>query len=111
MHATPAYLQLVYVSLVGLGTTSSVMMGAALGLYLPMPKKVLASILAFAAGSLIAALAIELSFSGARDLMEHGAGVHRSWGYIACGFAVGAALLALAWWLSRRDGGPPHPVS
>lgn len=36
----------------------------------------------------------------------------RTWRVLAVtGFAVGAALLALAWWLSRRDGGPPHPVS
>jgi hypothetical protein len=48
------------VALLGLGTTSSVMLGALLGLYVPFPKKVLAGILAFAADSLIAALAIEL---------------------------------------------------
>ena len=55
---------LVAVGLLGLVTTSSVMLGAVLGLYLPFPKKLLAGVLAFAAGSLIAALAIELGFEG-----------------------------------------------
>ena len=44
------------------------MIGAALGLYLNFSKRFLAGILAFAAGSLIAALAIELGFEGAEEL-------------------------------------------
>jgi zinc transporter ZupT len=49
-------------SLLGLGTTSSSMLGAAIGLYLPISKRLLACLLAFAAGSLISALAIELAY-------------------------------------------------
>jgi hypothetical protein len=45
------------VSLIGLATTSSSIVGAALGLYVPIGKRALACILAFAAGSLISALA------------------------------------------------------
>ena len=56
---------LALVALLGLATTSSVMIGAALGLYISFPPKVLACILAFAAGALIAALAIDLGFEGA----------------------------------------------
>ena len=67
---------LLLVALLGLGTTSSVMLGAVVGLYVPISKKMLASLLAFAAGSLIAALAIELAFESARALTSHGAGVH-----------------------------------
>jgi zinc transporter ZupT len=52
--------ELFAVILVGLLTTSSSMVGAAIGLYANLSKRVLASILAFAAGSLISALAIEL---------------------------------------------------
>jgi cyclic nucleotide-binding protein len=70
------FFDIAQVGLLGLGTTSSVIMGAALGLYVPFPKKVLAGILAFAAGSLIAALAIELGLEGAHDLTRHGANVH-----------------------------------
>src|SRR5262249_38037250 len=86
----------VHVGIVGLGTTSSVIVGAVLGLYLPFPKKVLAGVLAFAAGSLIAALAIELGFEGAQELTKHGAGVHVAWGMIAGGFAVGAVVYYVA---------------
>ena len=80
------------VALLGLATTSSVMLGTAIGLYVPISKKVLAAVLAFAAGSLIAALAIELAFEGARDLVRHGANVHVAWLSIAGGFAVGAVV-------------------
>jgi len=88
------FFDVVQVGLLDLDTTSSssVIMGAALGLYVPFPKKVLAGILAFAAGSLIAALAIELGFEGAHDLTRHGANVHVAWAEIAGGFAVGAVV-------------------
>ncbi|MEA2849430.1 MAG: hypothetical protein QOG78_4711, partial [Rhodospirillaceae bacterium] len=85
-------IDIVAVALLGLATTSSVMLGAVVGLYLPFPKKVLAGVLAFAAGSLIAALAIELGFEGAHDLMRHGASVRGAWVSIAGGFAVGAVI-------------------
>jgi CRP-like cAMP-binding protein len=89
-------LQIAMVALLGLLTTSSVMIGAALGLYLPISRKVLAGILAFASGSLIAALAIELGFEGAHDLTRHGKTVHEAWVSIAGGFAAGAAIYYLA---------------
>jgi CRP-like cAMP-binding protein len=82
--------------LLGLATTSSVMIGAALGLYLNFSKRFLASILAFAAGSLIAALAIELGFEGAEELARHGDDVHTAWGLIAGGFAIGAVVYYVA---------------
>ena len=52
------------------------MVGAALGLHFNFSRKFLACVLAFAAGSLIAALAIELAFEGAHQLTQHGANVH-----------------------------------
>jgi CRP-like cAMP-binding protein len=82
--------------LLGLVTTSSVMIGAALGLYLNFSKRFLASILAFAAGSLIAALAIELGFEGAEELARHGTNMHAAWGLIAGGFATGAVVYYVA---------------
>ena len=85
-------LHAVEAGLLGLLTTSSVMIGAALGLYLNFSRRFLACILAFAAGSLIAALAIELGFEGARDLARHGENVHVAWAKIAGGFAVGAVI-------------------
>lgn len=85
-------LHAVEAGLLGLFTTSSVMLGAAMGLYLNFPRRFLASILAFAAGSLIAALAIDLGFEGARALAKHGANVHTAWIKIAGGFAIGAVV-------------------
>jgi CRP-like cAMP-binding protein len=82
--------------LLGLATTSSVIIGAALGLYLNFSRRFLACILAFAAGSLIAALAIELGFEGAHELTQHGANVHVAWGMIAGGFGVGAVVYYVA---------------
>ncbi len=87
---------LVQVGLLGLATTSSVIIGAALGLYVNFSRKLLACILAFAAGSLIAALAIELGFEGAHALARHGADVHLAWDLIAGGFALGAVLYYVA---------------
>lgn len=80
------------VGLIGLLTTISVFVGAYLGLYYSIPEKLLSSILAFAAGSLIAALAIELSFEGAEALVKHGFGIRASWFNMALGFGAGAAL-------------------
>lgn len=87
---------IVQVGLLGLLTTSSVIIGAALGLYVNFSRKLLACVLAFAAGSLIAALAIELGFEGAHALARHGANVHLAWGLTAGGFAVGAILYYVA---------------
>jgi zinc transporter ZupT len=80
------------VSLVGLVTTSSALLGAAIGLYVPISKRLLACILAFAAGSLISALAIELAFQGARDLHRQGFSGFTAWAFVAGGFALGAVI-------------------
>jgi hypothetical protein len=94
------------VALLGLATTSSVMLGTVVGLYIPISKKVLASVLAFAAGSLIAALAIELAFEGARDLIRHGANVHVAWLSIVGGFAVGAIVYYVTSLFLDQKGAP-----
>jgi CRP-like cAMP-binding protein len=92
------------VALLGLGTTSSVILGAWLGLHVQFPKKVLAGVLAFAAGSLIAALAIELGFEGAADLARHGTDVHVAWAITAGGFAAGAVIYYVATLFLERKG-------
>jgi CRP-like cAMP-binding protein len=90
MMAEFTLFDIVSVALLGLVTTSSVMLGAVLGLYIPFSKRVLAGVLAFAAGALIAALAIDLGLEGAYALIRHGANVHVAWASIAGGFASGA---------------------
>jgi zinc transporter ZupT len=84
--------QLAMASLLGLGTTSSSMLGAAIGLYVPFSKRPLACLLAFAAGSLISALAIELAYEGAQSLHQHGYNARAAWAFVSTGFAVGAVI-------------------
>jgi len=79
-------------SLLGLGTTSSSIVGAALGLYVRLSKRILACILAFAAGALISALAIELGYEGAAALRRFGFTASSAWAFISAGFAAGAMI-------------------
>jgi zinc transporter ZupT len=79
-------------SLLGFGTTSSSLVGAAIGLYVPFSKRPLACILAFAAGALISALAIELAFEGAQTLHHQGFDAKAAWAFVSGGFAVGAVI-------------------
>jgi len=84
------------VGLIGLATTASSILGAALGLYVPIRKRVLACILAFAAGSLISALAIDLAFEGAQQLHAQGFHAAAAWALVGGGFALGAIIYYLA---------------
>lgn len=79
-------------ALIGLATTFSSIIGAALGLYVPISKRILAGTLAFAAGALIAALAIELAFEGAQSLHHQGFESRLAWAYVSSGFALGAVI-------------------
>ena len=56
--------EIVIVPLLGLLTTSSSILGAARGLYIPVSTRMLACVLARPAGAIISALAIELAFEG-----------------------------------------------
>ena len=104
-------MELFEVVLVGLLTTSSSMVGAAVGLYTPLSKRVLASVLAFAAGSLISALAIELAFKGAMELHHHGFDARSAWAFIAGGFACGAiAYFAASRFLEEKGAAIRHPM-
>ena len=87
-----AFDQVAIASLLGLGTTSSSLLGAAIGLYVPFSKRPLACLLAFAAGSLISALAIELAYEGAQALHRQGFHARAAWGFISAGFALGAVV-------------------
>jgi CRP-like cAMP-binding protein len=53
---------------------------------------VLACVLAFAAGALISALAIELAFEGAQELHQQGFNANASTAFIGCGFALGSVI-------------------
>jgi CRP-like cAMP-binding protein len=79
-------------SLLGFATTSSSIVGAALGLYVRFSKRILASTLAFAAGALISALAIELGYEGAEALRRLGLTASSAWLFISAGFAAGSMI-------------------
>lgn len=93
------------VSLLGLGTTSSAIGGAAIGLYLPLSKRLLACILAFSAGALISALAIELAYEGAQDLHRQGFSTRYAWAFVGGGFAIGAIFYYCASLFLEKNGG------
>jgi hypothetical protein len=84
--------EILLASLIGLATTSSAMAGTAVGLYCPLSKRSLACILAFAAGALISALAIDLAYHGAIHLHHAGFSQRSSWAFIGGGFAAGAVI-------------------
>jgi CRP-like cAMP-binding protein len=87
---------LLAVALIGLFTTSAVMVGATLGMFVPLSRQLLASILAFAAGILISSLGIALAFEGASVLHGKGFSALGSWLFIAGGFATGAVVYFVA---------------
>ena len=81
--------------------SSALVLGALAGSRLRLPKRVLAGMLAFAAGSLITALAFELF----EDSYEHG-GLWRA----ALGLLVGAAVFtAISHWLDKLAEGAGGP--
>ena len=86
------FLPLLLAALLGLATTSSSLIGAAVGLYSRLSAKGLACVLGFAAGALIAALAIELAFETAETLHAQGYHTHAAWAFVGGGFALGALI-------------------
>jgi CRP-like cAMP-binding protein len=88
----PTLFSLIAAALLGLATTSSSLLGAALGLYSRLSAKGLACVLGFAAGALISALAIELAFETAETLHSRGYGIHAAWAFVGGGFALGALI-------------------
>ncbi|HUA33842.1 MAG TPA: cyclic nucleotide-binding domain-containing protein [Candidatus Binataceae bacterium] len=84
--------EIAIVALLGLLTTSSSIAGAAMGLYAPLSKRMLACVLAFAAGALISALAIDLAFEGATELHQQGFRANEAWAFVGSGFALGAII-------------------
>jgi CRP-like cAMP-binding protein len=99
------------VSFLGVMATCSNMLGAALGLYFPLSKKVLSCILAFAAGALISALAIELAYKGAEELHNRGINEHATWFFLGGGFALGALIYYMAaLYLERKGAAIRYPT-
>lgn len=96
--------QIVVVAVLGLAVTSSNMIGAALGLYLRPSKRLLSCVLAFAAGALITALAVELGYESAIDLHDRGFTTEGAWLFVGGGFAVGAVFYYVVSLLLEGEG-------
>jgi zinc transporter ZupT len=97
--------ELAMASLLGLGTTtSSSLLGAAIGLYVPFSKRPLACLLAFAAGALISALAIELAYEGAQSPHRQGFNARAAWVFLSAGFAAGAVFYYSASLFQEKKG-------
>src|ERR1700732_440247 len=96
--------ELAMASVLGFGTTSSSLLGAAIGLYVPISKRPLACLLAFAAGALISALAIELAYEGALSLHHQGYDARAAWAFVSTGFALGAVIYYSASLFLERKG-------
>lgn len=101
----PQAVYLGLVALLGLFATSSSLLGAAIGLYMTVSKRLLACILAFSAGALVSALAIELAFEGAQDLHRHAYSTRFAWAFIGSGFAVGAIFYYVTSLALEQKGG------
>src|SRR5258705_11400100 len=86
------FFSLLAACLLGLATTTSSLIGAALGLYARLSERGLACVLGFAAGTLISALAIELAFESAGTLHARGFGTRAAWAFVGGGFAIGALI-------------------
>ena len=86
--------------------TLSLVIGAALGLYLKPSQRVIAAVMAFGSGALIQALAVELAFESAERLV-HEHHIHRlmSWLVVAGGFLSGGLAYYLANRALERRGG------
>jgi CRP-like cAMP-binding protein len=99
------------VALLAFVAIGSRVLGAAMALYLPASRLLLSGILAFAAGALISALAIELAYEGAVDLHEKGISANSAWALIGGGFAVGAVIYyATMRYLERKGSAILYPT-
>ena len=87
--------EVILAALLGLITTSSAMIGVALGLYFPISNRLLGCILAFASGGLISALAIELAFNAAVHLHHLDFSLGAAWLLVGSGFAIGAIIYSV----------------
>lgn len=89
----------------------SVVIGSGLGLLLRPRERIVANILAFGAGALINALAIDLAYGTALHLKHalHVSGF-TAWLYVASGFVTGGLFYFFAsGYIDARGGAPRHP--
>jgi ZIP family zinc transporter len=85
---------------------SSLLVGTLLGLYARAPQRVIAAVMAFGSGALIQALAVDLAFEEAEQLVRiHAFNQIESWLWVAGGFVFGGVVYYQAnQWIEKRGG-------
>jgi zinc transporter ZupT len=85
---------------------SSLLVGAALGLFARPSQWLVAAVMGFGSGALIQALALELAFENAEKLVhEHKLGQLESWLWVATGFVLGGIIYYEANRIIEQRGG------
>jgi CRP-like cAMP-binding protein len=90
----------------------SLLIGAAIGMYLTPSHRVNAIIMAFGTGALIQALSLELAFEGAERMTRHGShtGIE-SWLWVSGGFIIGGMFYSIInAFLEHRGAALRHPA-
>jgi hypothetical protein len=106
-----AWREIAVVALLGLLPRPHRSSGAALGLYVPLSRRMLACVLASAAGALISALAIERAFEGATELHRQGFAANSAWAFVGSGFALGSiAYYFIALFLDHNGAAIRNPT-
>ena len=83
--------------LISTAATVALPIGAAIGIYARPSQWLVAIVMAFGSGALVQALAIELAFDGARELIvDHLMNPITAWVYVASGFVLGGFIFYLA---------------
>jgi CRP-like cAMP-binding protein len=100
----PGVADIAIVSLLAFIATGSYLIGLGYGLYLPMSKRLLSTLLAFASGALICALAVKLGMGNATELHERSYSLAGAWALIGGGFAVGAVFYYITTRLLEAEG-------
>ena len=91
---------------------SSLIVGTLLGLYAKAPQRVIAAVMAFGSGALIQALAVDLAYEEAHELVQiHAFNQVESWLWVAGGFIVGGLIYYEAnRWIEARGGALRKPA-
>ncbi|MFA6455351.1 MAG: cyclic nucleotide-binding domain-containing protein [Bacteroidota bacterium] len=112
MFAELEYMTILGATLMSVVAMVSLVVGAAIGIYMKPSHRLNAIIMAFGTGALIQALALELAFEGAERLIHHGehTGIE-SWMWVSSGFLIGGLIYYLAnKFLERRGAALRHPA-
>ena len=93
-------------AVMALAASSSLLIGALLGVYARASQRVIAAVMAFGSGALIQALAVDLAFEEAERLVnDHQLGALESWLWVAAGFVLGGvAYYEANRWIERGGG-------